>query len=89
MQVHNSYILPVNNLNRHCKKHILNPYKLDQLDIHDFEDNPNHKLHQYKQLVIRNPNHLSKFLRRKHHDWSISYPKRLAFCSIQQMSVRI
>ena len=43
-----SYMLPVNNLNRHCKEHIFHPYKLDQLDIHDFGDNPNHKVHQYK-----------------------------------------
>ena len=73
------YILPLNNLNCHYKEHILNPYKLDQLDIHDFGDNLNHKVHQYKQLVIRNLNHLSKFLRCKYH-WSISYPKRLVFC---------
>ena len=82
------YILPLNNLNRHYKEHILNPYKLDQLDIHDFEDNPKYIFHQYKQLVIRNLNHLSKFLRCKYH-WSISNPKRLVICGIQQVWKRI
>ena len=74
--VSESYILPLNNLNCRYKAHILNPYKLDQLDIHDFADIPNHKVHQYKDLKIRNLNRLSKFLRSKYHR-CISYPKRL------------
>ena len=79
-----SYSLPVNNRHCHCKEHILNPYKLDQLDIHDFEDNPKYIFHQYKQLVIRNPNHLSKLLRCKYH-WSKSDPKILVLCGIQHI----
>ena len=78
------YILPLNNLNRYYKEHILNPYKQDQLDIHDFGNNLSHKLHQYKQLVIRNPNHLSKLLRCKYH-WSKSDPKILVLCGIQHI----